>query len=64
MFNPLPHGWIEARYVHEYQKDNPERKVSLQADEDLNPVKDTIKAAAKKALKKFFKTLVVGENDM
>ena len=56
---------LKVRYIHSLDRDT---KVSLQADDDVQGVKETIKAAGRKALQRFFSQLgaevsQTGEND-
>ena len=48
----------QARFVHHYQEENPGSKVSLQADTEVQEMKDMIKQAGTKALQKFLSLLV------
>jgi mannitol-1-phosphate/altronate dehydrogenase len=48
----------QARFVHYYQKENPGSEVSLQADDEVQAMKDMIKQAGTKALQKFLSRLV------
>ena len=43
-------GFFEARYIHGYQKENPDSEVSLQADPEVRKVRDAIAKVAGKAL--------------
>ena len=48
----------QARFVHYYQQENPGSEVSLQADDEVQAMKDMIKQAGTKALQKFLSRLV------
>ena len=48
----------QARFFHHYQEENPGSKVSLQADTEVQEMKDMIKQAGTKALQKFLSLLV------
>ena len=49
--------------MYKYQKDNPECEVSLQANEEMLEIKETIKYAGKKALINFLSIIASHEND-
>lgn len=54
----------EVRFIHQHQIDNPDSKVSLQADVHVQAMKERIKLAGTKAIYKFLpKYCASTEND-
>lgn len=55
-------GFFEARWIHDYQKENPDSELSLQADPQVRQMRDSIAKSAGKALQSLLSVLVAEKN--